>query len=119
MRIVQVKPTSVNECYSGRRSTTQKYKQYKKDVRKQLKPMKLPEPPFRVNYEFGFSSRGSDIDNYIKNFQDILQKKYKFNDNQIYEMFVKKKIVKKGSEYIKFEILALETPINTREMKLI
>jgi len=104
MRIVKVKPTSVNECYSGRRHSTAKYKQYKRDVLIQLKPMKLPEPPYKVAYEFGFSSRGSDIDNYVKNFQDILQKYYKFNDNAIYEMNVIKKIVKKGDEYIKFKI---------------
>ena len=107
MNTINVKPISVNECYRGRRFTNDKYKKYKQDVGIQLKPMKLPEPPYRVNYEFGFSSRGSDIDNYIKNFQDILQKYYGFNDNAIYEIFVKKKIVKKGSEYIKFEILTL------------
>jgi len=37
-----------------------------------------------------------------------LQKKYKFNDYEIYELNVKKVIVKKGQEYIKFNILGIE-----------
>ena len=104
MNVIHIKPISVNECYSGRRFKTKALKKYKMDVGYQLPKIKLPEPPFSVEYEFGFSSKGSDIDNYIKSFQDILQKKYGFNDNLIYEMHVRKKIVKKGKEYIKFNI---------------
>ena len=66
--------------------------------------MKLPEPPYKVYYEFGFSSAASDTDNPVKPFQDILSKKYKFDDKLIHEMNVKRAKVKKGGEYIKFKI---------------
>ena len=45
-----------------------------------LPSIKLPEPPYTVYYEFGFSSAASDIDNPVKLLQDILQKKYSFDD---------------------------------------
>ena len=67
----------------------------------------MPKPPFKVNYVFGFSNKASDLDNPVKVLTDILQKKYGFNDKDIYEMNVKKKIVKKGEEYIKFKIESL------------
>jgi Holliday junction resolvase RusA-like endonuclease len=65
---------------------------------------KLPPPPFRISYEFGFSSKASDIDNPTKQITDILSKRYKFNDNQVYEMNLKKTIVPKGKEFIKWKI---------------
>ena len=37
-----------------------------------------------------------------------MQKKYKFNDNQIYELHVYKEIVKKDNEFIQFEITELK-----------
>jgi len=67
--------------------------------------LEIPEGDLFVFLEWGFSSRGSDFDNPIKPFMDVLQKKYKFNDNQAYQAFIEKRIVKKGSEYIKFEIM--------------
>ena len=33
---------------------------------------------------------------------DILSKKYGFNDNRIYQLFLTKQIVKKGNEFIEF-----------------
>lgn len=69
--------------------------------------IKLPQPPFKVYYEFGMSNSQSDWDNPIKPLQDILQKRYNFNDKDIYEANVKKVKVKKGEEYIKFEITSL------------
>jgi len=35
---------------------------------------------------------------------DILQKRYRFDDKQIYELYIVKKIVSKGKEYIAFKI---------------
>ena len=43
----------------------------------------------------------------IKNFVDILSKKYHFNDSLIYRGIIEKVIVPKGKEYIKFEIKTL------------
>lgn len=70
--------------------------------------IQMPEPPYRIIYEFGFSSKGSDIDNAVKPFQDILQTTYGFNDNKIYEFTAKRAYVPKGQEYIKFEITKFE-----------
>jgi Holliday junction resolvase RusA-like endonuclease len=46
----------------------------------------------------------ADIDNPLKPILDVLQKKYGFDDRQIYELNVKKEIVKKGDEFIKLKI---------------
>ena len=61
-----------------------------------------------VKYEWGFSSSASDVDNPIKPIQDILQKKYDFNDNRIWKLEVEKTKVKKGEEYIKIDITELK-----------
>lgn len=101
---VKTKPLSVNDAWKGRRYKTDAYKSYESLVTWMLPRVKMPEPPYSVYYEFGFSSRGSDIDNPVKLFQDILVKKYGIKDQDIYEIHVVKKIVKKGDDYIKFKI---------------
>ena len=101
---VDIKPLSVNQCWAGRRFKTPKYKQYEKDLLLLLPKIKLPKPPYKVYYEFGFSSAASDLDNPIKPLQDILQKKYEFDDKHIHEMTVTKTKVKKGKEYLIFKI---------------
>ncbi len=63
--------------------------------------------PLKLDLVFGFSSNGSDIDNPVKPLLDILQKKYGFNDNQIFELNIKKEIVKKNKEFIKLNITEL------------
>jgi Holliday junction resolvase RusA-like endonuclease len=95
---------SVNQAFQGRRFKTPAYKAYESELLLKLKPLELPEPPYEVTYEWGFSSAGSDIGNPEKLFTDILSKKYGFNDNQIYEMHLHKVKVKKGAEYITFQI---------------
>ena len=102
--MVKIKPLSVNECWRGRRFKTDKYKIYESKLKRLLPPLELPAPPFSVYYEFGFSSLASDLDNPIKPLQDILQKKYGFDDKQIFEFTARKKKVKKGDEYIIFKI---------------
>lgn len=69
-----------------------------------LPNIKLPEPPYSVFYEFGVSNKNSDWDNPTKPIQDILQKKYGFNDRDIHSATVKKVLVGKGKEYFKFRI---------------
>ena len=61
----------------------------------------------RIQIEFGVSSKLADIDNPVKPILDILQKKYNINDKDIFELNVKKEIVKKKNEYFAFEILKL------------
>lgn len=101
---IKIKPLSVNECWQGRRFKTPEYKKYEKYVRVQLPKQKISAPPFAINIEFGFSNSLADIDNPLKPFLDILQKKYGINDRDIYELTVKKIIVKKNQEFIKFKI---------------
>lgn len=105
---VDIKPLSVNEAWQGRRVKTDKYRSFERDVLLLLKPMKIPEGKLELYIKWGFSSAGSDWDNPIKPFQDILQKKYNFNDNRVARAVVEKVKVKKGEEFIEFEIKQLE-----------
>ena len=108
---INIKPLRVNKCWQGKRFKTPEYKNYERELLFTLKPFSVPLPPFKVYYEFGFSSASSDLDNPVKPFQDILSKKYGFNDKLIEEMTVKRKKVKKGAEYVKFEIEHYEESI--------
>ncbi len=94
----KIKLLSVNECWQGRRFKTSAYKDYEKILMYTL-------PNYEINYDkyyiiciFNFSSNRADWDNPIKPLQDILQKKYKFNDCDITHALVLKNIVKKKDE---------------------
>jgi len=104
MNKVVIKPLSVNDAWQGRRFKTDAYKNYEGVMLAYLPKLKLPEPPFKLTLEFGFSSNASDFDNPVKPFVDILQKKYGFNDKDIHMAVISKKIVPKGSEYTSFLI---------------
>jgi Holliday junction resolvase RusA-like endonuclease len=104
MYTVNIKPLSVNEAWQGRRYKTPAYKRYAQELNILLPKIKLPEPPFTVIYHVFYSSKASDIDNFLKAFNDCLQKKYNFNDNLIYHSRQTKHIVSKGSEKIQFSI---------------
>jgi len=101
---LDIKPLSVNDAWRGRRFKTPEYKRYIRDVLLILRPCKIPDGPLELHLTFGFSSKGSDIDNPIKCFVDCLQKKYGFNDSRIYKLVVIKEVVKKGSEFIEWDI---------------
>lgn len=102
---ISIKPLSVNEVWAGRRFKTPAYTKYEKMVLVMLPTGKLPPPPYQINFVFALSNVMNDIDNSIKPFTDILQKKYNFNDRHIMRMEIEKTMVKKGDEYIFFEIL--------------
>jgi Holliday junction resolvase RusA-like endonuclease len=105
METIKIAALSVNRSYQGRRFATPELKAYKQAVSWLLPPMKVPlDKKLSVKYEFGVSSKNADGDNLIKAFQDILCERYEFNDRQIYRWEVEKVDVKKGQEYIKFEI---------------
>lgn len=103
MRIC-IKPLSSNKAWQGRRFKTPEYKSYERECLLKLKPLRVPDGQLEVNYTVGYSNRQSDIDNFLKSFQDILQKKYGFNDSMIYRITIDKVITKKGEEFIEFEI---------------
>ena len=101
---IEIKPLSVNEVWQGKRFRTDKYRAYQKEVALKLKPMKVGSGKLSLSLRFGLSSKNADIDNPIKSFIDCLQKKYGFNDRQIYRLTVEKEDVPKGQEYIEFTI---------------
>jgi len=101
---LDIKPLSVNQAWQGRRFKTDKYKRYERDILMILPKLTVPEGKLELSLKFGFSNKASDIDNPVKCFVDCLQKKYGFNDSRIYEMNIKKVDVKKGKEFIEFEI---------------
>lgn len=95
----QIKPLSVNQCWQGKRFKTKIYKAYEQELLYTLPQVKLPKAPYWIYFEFGLSNSMSDWDNPVKPLQDILQKKYGFNDKDIIEALVRKVKVKKGEEY--------------------
>lgn len=105
---IDLPPLSANKAWKGRRFKTKEYQQYELAVSLLLPKFVLPATNLKLSYEFGFSNKASDLDNPVKMFQDILCKKYNFDDREIYELVVKKKIVEKGKEYIKFSITPME-----------
>lgn len=102
---INIKPLSVNQCWQGKRFKTPKYKQYEFELLLLLKSnLNIPKGRLRLLITFGLSSKLNDIDNGLKPFIDILQKKYGFNDRDIYKLEVEKVIVPKGKEFIEFQI---------------
>lgn len=104
---ISIIPLSVNQCWQGRRFKSDKYKKYERDMLFLLPKMEIPTAPYKLSIKVGFSNKLSDLDNINKPFQDILCKKYGFNDRDIYELHLMKEIVDKGKEYISFKIESL------------
>jgi Holliday junction resolvase RusA-like endonuclease len=104
MNIIKIKPLSVNTAFQGRKFKTKEYKQYEKDLLLMLPKLKICDAPYKITVEFAFSSTLADIDNPLKPFLDVLQKKYNINDRDVYQLEVIKTVVKKGGEFIKFNI---------------
>jgi Holliday junction resolvase RusA-like endonuclease len=106
---IDIKPLSVNNAWKGRRFRTDRYKEYIKDLTMLLPPKSIvylidDKKKISLSIVVGFSSVLSDVDNPLKPFIDVLQNKYGFNDKMIYEIRVRKEIVEKGGEFIKFRI---------------
>lgn len=103
---IDIKPLSVNAAFRGRRFKTKEYEKYEATLGLLLPNGKiLPEgSKIALNVKFGLSSRASDLDNCLKQLIDGLANKYQFNDNKIYQIQAEKEDVKKGQEYISFEL---------------
>ena len=101
---IKIKPLSVNKCWRGRRFKTPDYKVYEKELLLSLKAKKFDFDKISLYVRYGFSSANADLDNPQKPFQDILSKKFKFNDCKIYRLILEREQVKKGNEYIYFEL---------------
>lgn len=95
------KPLSINEAFQGRRFKTPAYKEYEKGMLLNMPRAKIEKDQMlRVEFFFGFSNKASDLDNPVKLLMDIAQKKYGFDDKMVFELNVRKCIVKKGDEFI-------------------
>jgi Holliday junction resolvase RusA-like endonuclease len=97
---INIVPLSVNQAWQGKRFKTKEYLKFERDMLLLLPKFKIPEAPISLSIHYGFSSPLSDIDNPTKLIIDIMQKKYKFNDKDIFELILTKEIVNKGKEFI-------------------
>jgi len=101
---LNIVPLSVNVCWQGKRFKTPQYKSYEKELLFTLPPLSIHGDNLSLSIEYGVSSKLADIDNPTKPILDILQKKYNFDDKNIYQLNLTKILVPKGQEYIKIEI---------------
>lgn len=101
---------SVNKAWrGGPRYRTKDYLAYEQELMYMLpKSVKIPVGRLFLRLTVGVSNKASDLDNVVKPFLDILQKKYGFNDKLVYVMDLAKEDTKKGEEFIDFEISALD-----------
>ena len=105
---INEKPLSVNEAWQGKRYKTQEYKDYERSIFLQMPKKSIDKKMMlRVEFFFGFSNSSADLDNPVKLLLDIAQKKFGFNDSQVFEMVIRKCIVKKGKEFIEMGIFQL------------
>jgi Holliday junction resolvase RusA-like endonuclease len=102
----KLKPLSINQAFCGKKVKTGLYRKYEAHLMRTLPSLSVPpEGPLELRVVVYYSNRGSDIDNCLKPFIDVLSKRYDFNDNRIYRLRITKAIVKKGEENIAFRIL--------------
>lgn len=102
---INEKPLSVNQAWQGKRFKTPIYKDYEKSMLLMMPKAKIDtEEMLRVEFFFGFSNKASDLDNPVKLIMDIAQKKYGFNDKNVFELNIRKCLVKKGEEFIQMGI---------------
>jgi len=102
---IDIKPLSTNEAWQGRRFKSVKYKAFEQEVLLRLPSMDIPKnTPLCLDLTVGFSNKASDLSNALKSFEDVLCKKYEIDDRWNYKIILTKKIVKKGNEYILFNI---------------
>ena len=111
---LEIKPLSVNQCRTisrGKKIKTKQYREYQEKVKSELLYRKieieLPEKgELYLSISIGVNTR-FDIDNCAKPFIDILQNFFGFNDNRITHLVIKKYSVKKGFEFIEFQLSPL------------
>lgn len=100
---IEAKALSVNRCWQGRKYKTKDYLAYEEELLLRLpERINVPDGGKKLNIIVGVSNSNQDIDNIAKPFIDILQKKYGFNDREIAILYLEKRKVKKGEEYIDF-----------------
>jgi len=104
MNRIELKPLSVNEAYTGRRFSTPEKKAFADAVAWLLPKMQVPSGPLHIDYRFGVSNMGADVDGPIKVIQDCLSRAYGFNDNVVTRITAEKVRAGKGAEFFEFNI---------------
>jgi Holliday junction resolvase RusA-like endonuclease len=105
---INLPPLSVNKAWKGKRYKTNDYIKFEKNCLLLIPMQKIGNKPLELIINYGFSSKGSDIDNPNKLIIDILSKKLCFNDNLIYKITITKEIVAKGKEFFEYTLSQLE-----------
>jgi len=105
---VNIKPLSINKAFQGRRFKTKDYNQYEKSCLLMMPRLRFPQGKVALHIRYGFSNKASDVDNPTKLVLDIMQKKYEFNDKDVYEIHLYKLIVPRGKEFWEVTIIPLE-----------
>lgn len=112
MFLLKIKPLSANNAFMGKKVKTADYRVFEEELLYTLPRLVVPDGKLIFTAVVGYSYKGADIDNFLKPFIDVLQKKYDFNDSRIYRLIVDKVCVKKGDEFIKFSLKALDDDVN-------
>lgn len=102
---IPIKALSNNQAWAGRRFKSAMYKQYEKDVDKLLpRAKKTLTGEVEIHYTFYIKNYGmTDVDNLIKETQDILVKKgYITDDRKI--VFLSAEKIKSNDEKIEIQI---------------
>ena len=111
MSKINIIPLSANKAWQGKRYSTPLKKAFEEELMYKLpRDLKIPEGKLQIWFVFGVSSKLSDYDNPIKTAQDTIAKFYGFDDRRIYRGLIDKHDVKKGEEFISFQIRPLGTP---------
>jgi len=105
MHHINISPLSSNKAYVGRRWQTPAFVYYKNKLFELIPRITFPEGKVKVSYVFGIS-KGQDVDNLIKHFQDSLIERSTnlMSDASIYEINARKVKVEKGCEFIEFKV---------------
>ncbi len=113
---LKLKPFSTNKMYTGRKRRSVWYRSYEKEVHSLLKYCEVPNHGTRLQLHiiFGTSTPLFDCDNVNKPLIDCLSKYYHFNDNQIYLITTRKRLVSKGDEYITFDLKKFRGAVDER-----
>ena len=117
-KFIKCKPVAANSMYKntgrGGRRKSENYQLMEKLCLLQMEKINLKNDKcYRMEYEFFLQRQDSDVDNYIKCFQDILQKKIReknkdFDDKLIYEIEAKKYFPEGKNYGVKFKIFEIK-----------
>ena len=107
MNYIKVKPLSINDAWQGRRYKTPKYNKFAEEVHLRLLAYKrpnLPDGPLSIHYRFHVFNMRSDVDNFIKAFQDVLFNWIGIDDSRIVRLTAEKIKCQKYKEKIEWTI---------------